>query len=122
MLSPTVVHGVLAALLAEHAPIRDLRTIVGALIEAAATTQEPRALLEAVRLKLGGYIVQTIFGAVGELKVMALEAGLERLLQDARRLRPAPARSRSSRVSPAKSRSRRRRWPAVSRSPATPRR
>ncbi len=122
LLSPTVVHGVLAALLAEHAPIRDLRTIVGALIEAAATTQEPRALLEAVRLKLGGYIVQTIFGAVGELKVMALEAGLERLLQDARRLRPAPARSRSSRVWPAKSRSRRRHWPGVSRLPATLRR
>jgi flagellar biosynthesis protein FlhA len=86
LLSPTVVHNVLAALLAEHAPIRDLRTIVNALIEVAVVTQEPRALLEAVRVKLGGYIVQTIFGAVAEIKVMALEGGLERLLQDTRRL------------------------------------
>ncbi|HEX3860956.1 MAG TPA: flagellar biosynthesis protein FlhA [Stellaceae bacterium] len=86
LLSSTVVHSVLAALLAEHVPIRDLRTIVAALIEGAATTQEPRVLLELVRVRLGGYIVQTVFGAIEELKVMALEAGLERLLQDVHRL------------------------------------
>jgi flagellar biosynthesis protein FlhA len=86
LLPLTAVHSVLNGLLGEQVPIRDLRTIVGALIDGAATSQEPRALLETVRLKLGGYIVQTVFGAVDELKMMALEPDLERLLQEALRL------------------------------------
>ena len=86
LLPLTAVHTVLNGLLAEQVPIRDLRTIVGALIDGAGTTQEPRALHEIVRLKLGGYIVQTVFGAVDELKVMALEPDLERLLQEVLRL------------------------------------
>ena len=44
LLPMSAVHTVLSGLLAEHVPIRDLRTIVGALIDGAATTQEPRAL------------------------------------------------------------------------------
>ena len=86
LLPLSAVHAVLNSLLAEQVPIRDLRTIVGALIDGAAASQEPRALHEMVRLKLGGYIVQTVFGAVDELKVMALEPDLERLLQEAQRL------------------------------------
>ncbi|HVH82162.1 MAG TPA: FHIPEP family type III secretion protein, partial [Stellaceae bacterium] len=86
LLPLTVVHSVLSGLLAEQVPIRDLRTIVGALIDGAATTQDPRALHELVRLKLGGYIVQTVFGAVEELKMLALEPDLERLLQEVLRL------------------------------------
>ncbi|HTZ34517.1 MAG TPA: flagellar biosynthesis protein FlhA [Stellaceae bacterium] len=86
LLPLTVVHGVLTSLLAEQVPIRDLRSIVGALIDGAVATQEPRALLDAVRLKLGGYIVQTVFGAVDELRVMALEPELERLLQEVLKL------------------------------------
>jgi flagellar biosynthesis protein FlhA len=86
LLPMSVVHSVLTSLLAEHVPIRDLRTIVGTLIDGAATTQEPRALREMVRLKLGGYIVQRVFGAVDELKVMALEPDLEQLLQEVVRL------------------------------------
>jgi flagellar biosynthesis protein FlhA len=77
---------VLSGLLAEQVPIRDLRTIVGALIEGAATTQEPAALHEIVRQKLGGYIVQTVFGAIDELQVLALEPSLEHLLQEVIRL------------------------------------
>jgi flagellar biosynthesis protein FlhA len=46
LLPLTAVHTVLNGLLAEQIPIRDLRTIVGALIDGAATTQEPRILLE----------------------------------------------------------------------------
>ncbi|MGH7095851.1 MAG: FHIPEP family type III secretion protein, partial [Stellaceae bacterium] len=86
LLPLTTVHMVLGALLAEHLPIRDLRTIVGALIDGAAVTQEPRALLEAVRVRLGGFIVQTVFGAVAELTVISLEPDLERLLQEVLRL------------------------------------
>jgi flagellar biosynthesis protein FlhA len=79
-------HTVLRGLLAERVPIRDLRTIIAALIEGAAATQDPRALLEIIRLKLGGFIIQNVFGAVGELTVMALEPELERLLQEVLRL------------------------------------
>jgi flagellar biosynthesis protein FlhA len=85
----TTVHGVLGGLLAERIPIRDLRTIVAALIEAAAATQEPRALLAAIRVKLGGFILQTLFGAVAELKVAALEPELEKLLGEVARLSAA---------------------------------
>jgi flagellar biosynthesis protein FlhA len=89
VLPMAVVHRLLSALLGEGVPIRDLRTIFAALIEGAATTQDPLALLELVRAKLGGFIVQHVFGAVGELRVMALEADLERLLQDVLRLSAA---------------------------------
>jgi flagellar biosynthesis protein FlhA len=86
LLPMAAVHAVLAGLLAEQVPIRDLRTIVAALIAGAGTSQDPRALLEATRVRLGGFIVQNAFGAVDELKVMALEAELEKLLGDAVRL------------------------------------
>jgi flagellar biosynthesis protein FlhA len=80
------VHAALSRLLAERVPIRDLRTIITALLSAAPVSQDPRVLLDAVRAKLGGFIVQDAFGAVDELKVMALDPELERLLQDALKL------------------------------------
>jgi len=86
LLPLTVVHTVLSNLLAEQVPIRDLRTIIGALIDGVAKTQDARSLHEIVRLKLGGYIVQTVFGAVDELQMMALEPDLEHLLQEVLRL------------------------------------
>ena len=86
LLPLTVVHKVLCGLLAERVPIRDLRTIVATLIEEGAATQDPKLLLEAVRIRLRGFIVQSVFGAVDELKVMALETELEKLLQDVLRL------------------------------------
>jgi flagellar biosynthesis protein FlhA len=89
LLPMATVHSVLANLLAEHVPIRDLRTIVAALLAGAATSQDPRVLLEATRVRLGGFIVQNAFGAVDELLVMALESELERLLGDAVRLSTA---------------------------------
>jgi flagellar biosynthesis protein FlhA len=86
LLPLTTVHAVFRGLLAERVPIRDPRTIITALIESATATQEPRLLLELVRVKLGGFIVQNVFGAVNELKMMALEAELEKLLQEVLRL------------------------------------
>jgi len=86
LLPLTTVHSVLCGLLAERVPIRDLRNIVGAFIEGAATTQDPRALLATIRVKLGGFIFQNVFGAVAELKVAALEPDLEKLLQEILRL------------------------------------
>jgi flagellar biosynthesis protein FlhA len=86
LLPLTAVHGVLCGLLAERVPIRDLRTIIAALIESAPTTQDPRALLEMIRLRLSGFIIQNAFGAINELKMMALEPDLEKLLQEVLRL------------------------------------
>jgi flagellar biosynthesis protein FlhA len=54
LLPLTTVHAVFRGLLAERVPIRDPRTIIAALIESATATQEPRHLLELVRVKLGG--------------------------------------------------------------------
>ncbi len=89
LLSLTTVHSVLCGLLAERVPIRDLRNIIAALIEGAAVTQDPRGLLAAIRVRLGGFIVQNLFGAVAEIKVAALEPDLEKLLHEILRLSAA---------------------------------
>ncbi len=86
LLPLTTVHSVLCGLLAERVPISDLRNIIASLIESAAATQEARGLLAALRLRLSGFIVQNLFGAVAELKMAALEPDLERLLQEVLRL------------------------------------
>jgi flagellar biosynthesis protein FlhA len=86
LLPLTTVHSVLGGLLVERVPIRDLRNIIGAMIESAAATQDARALLAAIRVKLGGFILQHAFGAVAELKMAALEVELEKLLQEMLRL------------------------------------
>jgi flagellar biosynthesis protein FlhA len=86
LLPLTTVHRVLCGLLAERVPIRDLRNIIAALIEGAATRQDPRGLVALLRVRLGGFIVQHLFGAVGELKVAALEPELEKLLLEILRL------------------------------------
>jgi flagellar biosynthesis protein FlhA len=56
------------------------------MIESAAATQDARALLAAIRVKLGGFILQHSFGAIAELKMAALESELEKLLQEMQRL------------------------------------
>jgi flagellar biosynthesis protein FlhA len=86
LLSLATVHKVLCALLAERVPLRNLRTIVVTLIEEGSATQDVRLLLKALRLRLAGFIVQHVFGAVDEIKVMALEPELERLFQETLRL------------------------------------
>ena len=71
---------VLANLLNDGVHLRDLRTIVEALTEAATRSQDPNELTSAARVALGGAIVQQIFGAERELQVMALDGELERVL------------------------------------------
>jgi flagellar biosynthesis protein FlhA len=82
----STVHKVLCALLAERIPLRNLRAIIVTLIEEATATQDVKNLLRALRIKLSGFVVQHVFGAVDELKVMALEPELEKLLQDTLKL------------------------------------
>ena len=73
LLPLATVHKILCALLAERVPLRNLRTIIVTLIEEASATQDVKYLLRALRIRLAGFIVQHVFGAIDEIKLMALE-------------------------------------------------
>ena len=83
MLALTVVVKVLQQLLAERVSIRNIRTICETLAEQAPRTQDPTALVAAIRVALGRQIVQGIAGLKQELPVITLDPKLEHLLQDA---------------------------------------
>ncbi len=71
---------VLQNLLRERVPIRDLRSIAEAVIDAAHTSKDPDTLTSAARIRLGRLIVQTIYGNAEELSVITLDPELETLL------------------------------------------
>ena len=82
LLPMSVVVKVLQHLLQERVPIRNLRTVCEALAELAPKTQDPLALVAAVRVALGRSIVQSIGGLREELPVLTLDPALEQVLQD----------------------------------------
>jgi flagellar biosynthesis protein FlhA len=82
LLPMSVVVKVLQYLLLERVPIRNLRTICETLAELAPKTQDPAALVAAVRIALGRSIVQNIGGLRQELPVITLDPALEQVLQD----------------------------------------
>jgi flagellar biosynthesis protein FlhA len=82
LLPMSVVVKVLQYLLLERVPIRNLRTICETLAELAPKTQDPVALVAAVRIALGRTIVQNIGGLRQELPVITLDPALEQVLQD----------------------------------------
>ncbi len=65
-----------------------MRTIVDTLAEHASRVQDPHELTALVRIALGRAIVQQIWPQAGELQVMALDSGLERLLTQALQANP----------------------------------
>jgi len=71
---------VLQNLLDEGLHIRDLRTIVETLADAAQRTTEPGELTAQVRAALRASIAQTLFGGTRELNVIALDPELEKVL------------------------------------------
>ncbi len=73
---------VLQALLAEEVPIRDMRTIAESLAQQAGRSQDPDALIGSVRAALGRSILQYIAGSAPEVPLLALDPGLEQLLQN----------------------------------------
>ncbi len=83
LLPMSVLVKVLQHLLLERVPIRNLRTICESLAELAPKTQEPQALVAAVRVALGRSIVQSIGGLREELPVITFDPALEQVLQDA---------------------------------------
>ena len=72
---------VLQGLLREQVPIRDLRSILETLAGNASRSQDPDALVAAVRVRLGRFIVQSIKGLDGELPVITLDPKLDQILQ-----------------------------------------
>ena len=80
LLSVAALQKILQNLLVEDIHIRDMRSIVDALSEAAPRTQDINELTTAVRVALGRSIVQQIFGSHQELPVLMLDTRLERLL------------------------------------------
>ncbi|WP_439859042.1 flagellar biosynthesis protein FlhA [Pseudomonas sp. MBLB4136] len=71
---------VLQALLQEQVPVRDIRTIAEAIANVAPKSQDPAAMLAAVRVSLCRAIVQSIVGLEPELPVITLEPRLEQIL------------------------------------------
>ncbi|MFI4891050.1 MAG: flagellar biosynthesis protein FlhA [Steroidobacterales bacterium] len=82
ILPMSVVVKVLQNLLLERVPIRNMRTVCETLSELAPKTQDPQALVAAVRVGLGRSIVQGVGGLRTELPVITLDPGLEQTLQD----------------------------------------
>jgi flagellar biosynthesis protein FlhA len=88
LLPVSTVQKVLQNLLDENVHIRDMRSILDALAEHATRVQDPYELTALVRVALGRAIVQQIAPYTGELQVMALDTGLERLLTQALQASP----------------------------------
>ena len=83
LLSLGEVQKVLQQLLREQVSIRDLATILEALIDAAAVTKNPVLLVEATRQSLGRALVRPLLTPEGSLRVLALDGSLEEELSRA---------------------------------------
>ena len=81
-LSMSAVVKVLQNLLSEGVPIKDMRSILETLSDAATYTKAPEALTNYVRAKLGRLIVQQICDPLETLEVITLEPDLEQILTD----------------------------------------
>nr|WP_232915249.1 flagellar biosynthesis protein FlhA [Pseudomonas viridiflava] len=80
VLSLSSLLNVLQALLAEHVPVRDIRSIAEAIANNAGKSQDTAALVAAVRVGLSRAIVQSVVGVEPELPVITLEPRLEQIL------------------------------------------
>ncbi|SCW62432.1 flagellar biosynthesis protein FlhA [Pseudomonas peli] len=80
MISLSTLLKVLQSLLQEQVPVRDIRTIAEAIANVAVKSQDPAAMVAAVRVALARAIVQSIVGLELELPVITLEPRLEQIL------------------------------------------
>ena len=87
-LSLSAIAALCRTLLSEGVPLKDFRRIAEAMVDAAAYSVEHNALVEAVRLRIGALIVQTLVPVKMPLQVITLDAGLEALLSQAVRTGP----------------------------------
>ncbi len=77
-----VVVRILANLLRERVPIRDLRTVLEAIADQASITKDPEVLTEAARQALARSITRQYQGADGTIAVVTLDPRLDRKLTD----------------------------------------
>ena len=75
-----VVAKVLQNLLRDRVPVRDLRTIVECLAEHAPVVQDAERLTAAVRVSLGRFVFQHIFGLKREVPVITVSPDLDQIL------------------------------------------
>jgi flagellar biosynthesis protein FlhA len=75
------VQKILQQLLREQVSIRDLGTVLEALVEAVSTTKNPILLVESVRQSLGRALVQSLVSDGGELKVVTIAPSIEEELR-----------------------------------------
>lgn len=80
MISLSTLLKVLQALLQEQVPVRDIRTIAEAIANVAGKSQDPAAMVAAVRVALSRAIVQNLVGLDSQLPVITLEPRLEQIL------------------------------------------
>ena len=71
------VQKVLQQLLREQVSIRDMGTILEALVEGAAVNKNPVSLVEAARHSLGRALIRPLLNASGQLKVVTLDRAIE---------------------------------------------
>jgi len=79
----SVIVRVLQDLLRDQVPVNNMRAICQALAEHGRNTQEPEALVAAVRVALGRTLVQRASPDTGELPVITLDPALEQILREA---------------------------------------
>jgi len=77
LLSLGEVQKVLQQLLREQVSIRDLGSILEALVEAAAVNKNPVSLVEAARHSLGRALIRPLLNTSGQLKVVTLDRSIE---------------------------------------------
>jgi flagellar biosynthesis protein FlhA len=82
LLSLGAVVRILAHLLRESVPIRDLRSILEAIADHAGSTKDPDILTEVARQALGRTITRQYMGLDGTLPVIGLDPRLDRTLAD----------------------------------------
>ncbi len=93
---------VLQQLLREQVSVRDLGSILEALVEAAAVNKHPVALVEAARQALGRALIVPLLSDGGELKVVTLDTSLEEECARAGNLLPNQITSSALQVSVAR--------------------
>lgn len=80
MVSLSTLLKILQSLLQEQVPVRDIRSIAEAIADTVTRSQDPDAIVAAVRVALSRAIVQSIVGLEPELPVITLEPRLEQIL------------------------------------------
>jgi flagellar biosynthesis protein FlhA len=102
LLSLGEVQKVLQQLLREQVSIRDLATILEALIDTAVTNKNPIALVESARQALGRALIRPLLDDKGELRVVTLDSSIEEECMRAANLQPGQLSSSALQVSVAR--------------------